>query len=384
MPRRLPCIRMRLLDRYLFRELLTPLAYCLGGFLIFWISYQLFNDLENLQEAKLHLFDVIELCAAWTPDCLVTVLPIALLLASLYTLTNHARHNEITAMRAAGMSLWRLCVPYFVVGFIASLVLFALNEFCVPYSTGWAEHIKNRYVQKSNDPDTQNQFHNFGFTNARRHRTWFVGEYHPKTTEMLNPQVSWFLPNGSRWELRAARAVHTNGVWTFFDAKEYMQSNPTAPVLPLFQGNVNVLAMPEFDETPKEIRSEIKISAYGSLRSSRKTNIPLTDIWDYLRLHPTLSGADSSWLLTKLYGRLAMPWTCLVVMLIAIPFGVAAGQRSLFVGVAGSIFICFTFFVLQQVGLELGTGGWLPAWLAAWLPNLAFGATGLLLISRVR
>ena len=373
---------MRLLDRYLFRELLTPLAYCLGGFLIFWISYQLFNELDNLQEAKLHLFDVIELCVAWIPDCLVTVLPIALLLAALYTLTHHARHNEITAMRAAGVSLWRLCVPYFIIGLIASFVLFALNEFCVPYSTGWAEHIKNRYVQKSNDPDTQNQFHNFGFTNARGHRTWFVGEYRPRTVEMFRPRVSWTMPGGVRWELHAARAIRTNGIWTFFDAKEYMQSNPTAPLLPFLQ--TNVLAMPEFDETPKEIRSEIKISAYGSLRNSRKTNIPLTDIWDYLRLHPTLPDADSSWLLTKLYGRLAMPWTCFVVMLIAIPFGVAAGQRSLFVGVAGSIFICFTFFVLQQVGLALGTGGWLPAWLAAWLPNLAFGATGLLLIARVR
>jgi len=375
---------MRLLDRYLFRELLTPLAYCLGGFLIFWISYELFNELDTLQGAKLHLFDVIELCVAWTPDCLVTVLPIALLLAALYTLTHHARHNEITAMRAAGVSLWRLCVPYLVVGFIASIILFALNEFCVPYSSGWAERIKNRYVQKSNDPDAQNQFRNFGFTNARGHRTWIIGEYRPKTTEMLNPQVSWFQTNGSRWELRAAHAVRTNGIWTFFDVKEYSQSNATAPLLPLFQGNVNVLAMPEFDETPKEIRSEIKISAYGSLRSSRKTNIPLTDIWDYLRLHPTLPDADSNWLLTKLYGRLAMPWTCFVVMLIAIPFGVATGQRSLFVGVAGSIFICFTFFVLQQVGLALGTGGYLPPWLAAWLPNLAFGTTGLLLIARVR
>src|SRR5258708_25424824 len=102
---------MRLLDRYLFRELLAPLAYCLGGFLIFWISFSLFNDLDKLQTAKLRLFDVIEYSIAMTPEFLVTALPVALLLALLYTLTHHARHNEITAMRPAGLRLCRVCPP---------------------------------------------------------------------------------------------------------------------------------------------------------------------------------------------------------------------------------------------------------------------------------
>src|ERR1035441_4190356 len=103
---------MRLLDRYLFRELLTPLAFCLGGFLIFWISADVFKSLSEFQDDKLRLPDIVEYYLAMTPEFLVMVLPIALLLALLYTLTNHARHNEITAIRTAGVSLWRLCVPY--------------------------------------------------------------------------------------------------------------------------------------------------------------------------------------------------------------------------------------------------------------------------------
>ena len=366
------------------RELLTPLAYCLGGFLIFWISYDLFTELNEMQECKLHLLDVIGYSIAMTPEFLVLILPIALLLALLYTLTNHARHNEINAMRAAGVSLWRLCVPYFVVGFIASLALFVLNEFCVPRSTEWAERILNRYVEKSNAPGAQNQFRNFGFTNAREHRTrtWFIGEYNPETAEMSSPKVSWTLPKGSWRQLQAARAVRVNGVWTFFDVKEYAQADTTAPLLPLF--HTNVLAMPEFNETPREIEREIQISAYEKLGGTRKADIPLMVIWDHLRLNPNLPRAESNWLLTKLHGRLAAPWTCLVVVLIAIPFGAASGRRNLFVGVAGSVFICFAFFVLQQVGLALGSGGFLPAWLAAWLPNLVFGMTGLYLIARVR
>src|SRR5438093_13280022 len=98
---------MRLLDRYLLRELLIPLGFCLGGFLIFWISFDLFSSLKELQDHKLHAGDIIAYYLAKTPEFLVLVLPVALLLALLYTLTNHARHHELTAIRAAGISWWR-------------------------------------------------------------------------------------------------------------------------------------------------------------------------------------------------------------------------------------------------------------------------------------
>jgi lipopolysaccharide export system permease protein len=373
---------MRLLDRYLFRELLTPLAYCLGGLVILGNTFSLFGELEQLQERKLHLLDVLEYSAAITPEFLVMVLPITLLLALLYTLTNLSRSNELTAMRAAGISLTRICVPFFAVGIALSVLLFALNELVVPRSTDWAEHIKCRYVQKPGDVDARNEFRNFGFTNARGHRAWFISEYRLATTEMFQPQVKWESSDGSIRLLRSDRAVHTNGVWTFFNAAEYSQADNAAPLVPALM--TNVLAMPEFDETPKQILSEIKISSYQSLKKNRSSDIPLTDIFAYLRLHPNLPPADSGWLFTKFYGRLAAPWTCLVVVLIAIPFGAATGRRNLFVGVAGSIFLCFGYFVVQQIGLALGTGGYVAAWLAAWLPNLIFGALGLVLTLRVR
>jgi lipopolysaccharide export system permease protein len=315
-------------------------------------------------------------------DFVWVVLPMALLLALLITLAYYARHNEITAMRAAGMGLWRVCAPFLTVGLAASAVLFGLNEWCVPRGTDRANRIMNRYVQKPGDVEKQSQFH--GFANARAHRQWKFEAYRVRTTEIIVPYVSWTLPDGSARLLHADRAIRTKGVWTFFNVELFSQADASAQLVPSLPTNVNVLAMPEFDETPAEIRSEIKINAYENQRRTRKADIPLVDIWGYLRLHPRLPRADASWLFTKLHGRLAAPWTCLVVVLIAIPFGAASGRRNLFVGVAGSIFICFTYFVIQQVGLALGSGGHLPAWLAAWLPNLFFGVTGLVLTARVR
>jgi lipopolysaccharide export system permease protein len=72
------------------------------------------------------------------------------------------------------------------------------------------------------------------------------------------------------------------------------------------------------------------------------------------------------------------------VVLIAVPFAAGSGRRNVFVGVAASIFIFFAYYILQQVGFAYGEAGRLPAWVAAWLPNLVFGLTGLWLMTRVR
>ncbi|HSY74704.1 MAG TPA: LptF/LptG family permease, partial [Dongiaceae bacterium] len=377
---RYPASTMRLLDRYLFRELLTPLAYCLGGFLIFWISYDLFTELDELQAAKLHTLDILCYTLAMTPEFLVQVLPIALLLALLYTLANHARFNEITAMRAAGISLWRICLPYFAVGLAASAIYFALNEIVVPRSMDWANKILARYVQKSADAKAQDQFR--GFINAREHRLWRFDEYRVKTSEMINPQVNWKLPDGSSYQLNAARAIRMNGAWTFFNASEYLQTGTNASPAPLLE--TNVLAVPEFNETPREIRSEMKISGHRDFHGATQPDISLKDIFYYLRLHPNLPRDQSRKLLAELHSRLAAPWTCLVVVFIAIPFGAVSGRRNLFFGVAGSIAICFIYFVVQKISFAFGSDGDLPGWLAAWLPNLIFAATGLFLTARVR
>ena len=375
---------MRLLDRYLLRELLIPLGYCLCGFLLFWISSDLFVKLGEFQKKGLVARDIAAYYLVVLPEFLVLVLPIALLLAMLYTLTNHARHQEITAIRAAGVSLWRLTMPYFGVGFVASLALFAANEFWVPQSEERAEAISKRHVAPDPRAPGPNEYRNLYFENTRDGRRWRIGVYNTQTGEMRDVGIYPIERDGSKpWELRAERAQWLDGVWTFYNALAFKEAAETnSPPVPILR--TNVLAVPEFKETPEEINSEIKIRDSMSLRAAKKADVPISDILNYVRLHPQLSRSDWCWLETKLAGRLAAPWTCLVVVLIAIPFGAAGGRRNVFVGVASSIVICFTYFVLQQLGLALGTSGRLSPWLAAWFPNLSFGLAGLWMTFRIR
>jgi len=374
---------MRLLDRYLLRELLVPLGYCLSGFLVFWIAFDLFSELGDLQEHKMRAGDIALYYLLKAPELLVIIVPMALLLALLYALTNHARYHEITAIRAAGVSVWRLALPYFMVGLIASLAILALNEFYVSDGIDAADRIKKRHDARPAGSLPAHQVRDLAFVNERDGRKWKIGIYNSETGEMTSPQVIWTLPDGSHRWLFAERAIRTNGVWTFFDkVRQYTDADTNSLLVPIPQ--TNVLPVPDFSETPDQIKSEIKVSNSGSLRAVKKADLPITEILNYLRLHPKPSRAEQSRLYTKLHGRLAAPWTCLVVVLIALPFGAASGRRNVFVGVASSILICFIYFVLQQLGLALGTGGYLPAWLAAWFPNLAFGLVGLGLTWTIR
>ena len=99
-----------------------------------WIAFDLCLELGNFQKRGMLVRDIAEYYLVIMPGFLVIVLPIALLLSLLYTLTSHARHNEITAIRAAGVSVWRLSLPYLAVGFAGSLALLAINELWEPNS----------------------------------------------------------------------------------------------------------------------------------------------------------------------------------------------------------------------------------------------------------
>jgi len=149
--------------------------------------------------------------------------------------------------------------------------------------------------------------------------------------------------------------------------------------------DTNELAVPEFTETPEQIRREIKFKDRSQPKADKLPEVPIADILDYRDLHPTdLTPATQHWLNTQLQGRLAFPFTSLVVVLIAIPFGAASGRRNLVAGVASSIVICIAYFVLLQVGLAAGEAGWLPAWLAGWFPNISFSAAAIWLMLRTR
>ncbi len=366
---------MRILDRYLLREFLTPFGYCLGGFFIFWLTFQLFSELDEFQRAGLNPLDVAYYFLYTMPELLLRVVPLALLLAMLYAINNHNRYNEIVAIRGAGISLWRISVPYFFVSILCGLFLFVLNENLMPDGAERAMGLlRGDYVKKG-----KNIVNFLTFKNPKANRTWLIEKYDVDNSIMIKPHIDWESTNKTIYSLVAERGIRTNGVWTFYNV-QVLVFKPADPIPG--RGFTNVLAVPEFTETPEQIKSEIKISGLTDLKQARGVSLSLNEIIQYQRLHP--DQRHNQVLNTKFHTRLSQPFTCPVIVLIALPFAALGSRRNVFVGVASSVFIGFGYFVVQRFGEAAGMGGHISPILAGWFPNLLFALVGIMLTLRAR
>jgi len=369
---------VRLLDRYLLRELLVPLAYCLGGFLVFYIAFDLIFEINRFQDGHLLFLDVIEYYIVTLPEILADqVIPVSLLLASLYSLTNHSRHNELIAMRAAGVSLWRLSLPYLGVGVVCGIAIFALNELWVPRASETSKDILER---RKNPGQDRNWTPRLVFHNDAAQRHWNIAHFNRVTSEMVGPAVTWETPDGAIHSIFAKRGIYIDGHWRFFNVERWDKAAGDISPMQTTNSAFDI----SLSETPASIKTEIKVSALTPDEAAKGAQLSIHELLTYLRWHPHLERQKRSALMTQLQGRISAPFTCLAVVLIALPFGARSGRQNVFVGVAGSIFICFAYFILQKISFGLGVAGYLPPVVAAWLPNALFGGAGIVLMSRVR
>ncbi|MBL6764673.1 MAG: LptF/LptG family permease [Verrucomicrobiae bacterium] len=364
---------MRLLDRYLLKELLLPVVYAFGGFFLFIVAFDLFNELPRWQQKGLSGLEIARLYVYRTPQMLPEVLPVAVLLGMLYALAQHSRHNELVAIRAAGVNVWRLAAPYLGTGVLFSLLLFASNEFLMPRGERAADAMLNR--------TTESQWSTgISFRNEGESRSWNIGAFNTITFSMRQIDVGWSDDYGRNHRMFAQSGRRDGDVWRFENVElhEPDAANPGFPLKII----TNSVSMPGFTETPELIASEIKISSMSSARLAKKVRFSLEEIGNYLKLHPDLAGGRAAELRTQLHGRLAMPWTCLVVVLLALPFGFKPGRSNAMVSIGLAIGVAFAFFFVSRLSLALGTGGHLPGWIAGWLPCLLFGGTGFHLVRR--
>lgn len=362
---------MKLIDKYIFGQFMVPFVYCLLTFSMLFVIVDLFEHLSDFIEAKTAFLEVIRYYAVVLPSLLIYIAPISLLLGLLYSLWQLSRHNELTAMRASGISFYRLTVPILIVGIVVSIIISILQETVAPHSTYWAWQFINR--QKKSDEFSLRYAFNLPYKNENQGRIWVISKLDMETHDMQGVKVVQQRPDGSDLEaVCAEEAKFFDGRWWLFNVaiqKYDFYNNPVgAPV------NEPLRQMAEWEETPEDFMYEIKNLEFFSAR----------DLWRFLGARKNLSDKTRARILVDLYSRLAMPWTCFVVTLFGIPFGVRTARKGALMGVMFALLTFFSFYFIMTFCQWLGKNQFLTPAVGAWMPNICFLSIGLFLMLRTR
>lgn len=365
---------MQILTRYVLREYLVPFIYCLTGFLGIYVIFELFESFNRLMEAKPPFTTIVAFFAGYVSPYLEWLLPAALMLAALYTMWNFCRHSEITAMRANGIGFIAIVKPLLAVALITAAAVALINEFYAPAASEYARTLREGRFK----PMQAELRKNINYINQSNGTVWRINTMNLENPGVLEGvRISFDRPDGSRLvDITCRRAEYLDGMWwLFYPQYNYFDelNSPAPNPMPQLKSLV-IRSMPDLTETPHDFILMNKAWEYYSIR----------DMLRYLQTHPGIDTAESASRRYDIYARIAAPFSCLVIILFAIPAGVASSRQSVFVGVIMAVAMFFGFYASAIGCMILAKNNMIPPLLGAWLPNLIFLTIGAVLFYRQR
>jgi len=365
---------MRILFRYVLREFLVPLFYCLAGFLSIYVLFELFNSFGRIANAHPPFAKVALYFAGYLAPYFEWLAPACLMLAALYTMWSFCRHSELIAMRASGIGFMTIVTPMLLVALVVTGAVYWVNESFVPRYGQWARNFR---LVKFDETEMAAQ-DKVVFRNTSGRRTWHIGLVVNDTATVLEDvSVKQDRENGTReLNLSAPRAEYLDGEWWFsnpvvqyFDERGRETADPSPEL-----SKLTLRVVPSIDEKPRDFLIQNRDWAYGSVGDRIR----------YLQTYGSLEESTRTSYRYDIWAKAVSPLACLVITLFAIPAGVATGRQSVFKGVVGALGMFFAFYALTIGFMVVSKQGYCPAPVAALTPDVVFLAAGLYMMHRQR
>jgi len=354
---------VKTLDRYLFFELVPPFFLGIVGFVLIMITDLLFTYTDLIINKGVPLLVILRLLIFKLPAIMVLTFPVSMVFATAMALTRMSKDSEIVALRTSGTSLFRISIPIVLIAVTVSLMSYFTNEYLVPWSNHASENIIRQMILKNPPPEMKENV----FFKDSSNRFFYVRRVNQKRNS-LEDILIYEVSEGRFPRVISAKSAKYNGRnWTLFDGVIHRYDDSSGKLS--YEANFNEM----------QVLVNENITTFTEQRTSYEMNSrELSQLVDMLRK----SGVDAKALLTDLYMKVSVPVTCLVFAIIGIPFSLPAVRTGRSFGVVFCVALIFTFYVAASVFRSFGHGGLLSPAIAAWLPNVSFGAVGIILIIR--
>ncbi len=358
---------MKILDRYILREFVRFLGLVLATFVILYLLIDFFEKIRMFMSNAATVRQVVSHFFYTIPMIVTQTLPAAILLASLITFGTLSRHGEITAMKAGGISLYRIAAP--VVGMAAVLcgVLFLFSEYVTPKTYERAEYIRLVEVQKKQSLGSFKQnaiwyrgkdgIYNFKFFDVQKNTLRGITIHYLKEMSEITMRID------------AERAEWKNDQWVFHNLLITRFPKGDFPQLERIQERV--VAMPEKPADFQVVQKNTEEMGFFELRG-------------YVGKLQS-EGYDATRYIVDMHGKVAFSLVSIILAVIGAAFSVRSERSGGMVqSIGAGIVLGFSYWIIFAFGLSLGRSATIPPFLAAWSANLLFGAGAIFLFKRLR
>lgn len=359
----------KIFDLYIARGFLVYFYWSLAACSMLFIVLTLFEILDDAIRNGIPVAEIIKYFMFYMPQIFTLVVPMSVLLAILVNFGILEKNSEITAVKAGGWSLYRISVPVFLLASVFCVGIFLMQDYILPTANERQDRLWNKI--KNSAPQTtipmrkwilgeSDRFYNYEHFDENEDS--FVGlniyEIDLDSAVMLRtirasrarilPQNEWLLEDG--WvrdytrNMDGFRNIETE-IFRFPEPADYFERE-------IFQ--------------PKE--------------SSKMTYHELKTHIKYLKD----SGYNAVELQMELYKKISFPLSCLTMTLLAIPFSFIIGRKGAFFGIGASIAIAMFYILVMGFFEAMGGNGIINPFLAAWAPNILFGAAGFWMFLSIR
>jgi LPS export ABC transporter permease LptG len=365
---RLPLRFPNILDRYTLRKYLAIFLFVFFSLLLIFVIITFIDRIDNIHKHNKPLILLFEYIRYRIPEFIHYILPIAALTTTLLSLGLLTKFNEITAMKACGISLYRIILPFVFMAVLVSFFSFYLQENIIPNSSKKVEEIWDRINDRP--PRSYSYLDRRWVLSKEKNRIYHYN-YFDREKSVFS-QLSIYDFNPSTWSFQrrmySERAYLSEGNLSLENSwyRDFVDGRPTM-----------------FEKNEKMDLAVVEDRTYFQKERKVPEQMSYTELRQYIQ---ELEERDFDTVRFKvdLNYKVSFPLASLVMTLLGIPFAFSMGKRGTLVGIGLSIVIVIVYWGVISAFRPLGNINFLPPFLAAWGANLIFGLIGLYLLFRLR
>jgi LPS export ABC transporter permease LptG len=353
----------KILDRYIIKEVMSFVALTASALTIMLIVRTLFYSMDLLINEKVAWLYVVKLILYRFPAYLVLTFPMSLLASSELAIGRLSTDGEITAMRAGGISLRRIIIPFIVAALVISILSFLINDYIVPEANRAHQNIMRENVLKIGPSYIRR---NVFFRDAEN-RYFYVNRFDEKNMIMQDIMVYEFNRENFSRTITAKKGNWVTDTWKLENGTIHNYDEEGGITYEMSFATMDIIVKEDLQKffknqrTPQEMNSKELEQQINILQQA---------------------GADTKSFEVILHMKYSVPFSGLIFVLLGVPLGLQVKRGSKATGIIISIILVLVYYIFVSTARSFGNGGVLDPALAAWLPNIIFAILGIIIIFR--